>query len=90
MNNRRIKLALTVGLMNAQKSNNQLGFIRDLMMDFVEVGSYRGSRMLNNAKVNPSNTKQTYAVQFDNCTVNVDLISNSQTQNQYIQSFQIN
>lgn len=90
MNNRKIKLALTVGLVNADNDSNPLNFIKELMLTFKEVGAYIGSRILNNTMLNPSHVKQTYSIQFENCTLNVDLVSNPLTQSEYVQGFQIN
>lgn len=89
MNNREIKLALTVGLMNKNSGNNTLGFMKEVMMGFQEVGSFIGLRKVRKAKVNPNHVKQTYAMQFENCILNVDLISNQRTKNQFVQSFQL-
>lgn len=89
MNNREIKLALTVGLMNKNSENNTLGYMKEMMMGFKEVGSYKGLRKVKNAKLNPSHIKQTYAIQFENCILDVDLISNQRTKNQFVQSFQL-
>ena len=42
MNNRKIKLALTVGLMNSNSDPNVVGSIKHTMLGFKEVGSYLG------------------------------------------------
>ncbi len=89
MNNRKIKLALTVGLVNSESESNVLTFIKDLMLSFKEVGAYIGSQILGHIRLNPSHVKQTYSIQFENCTLNVDLVSNPVTQSEYVQGFQI-
>ena len=89
MNNRKIKLALTVGLVNSESESNVLNYIKELMLTFKEVGAYIGSKILEHIRLNPSHVKQTYSIQFENCTLNVDLVSNPVTQSEYVQGFQI-
>lgn len=90
MNSRKIKLALTVGLMNAEASNNAIYFVKEVMQGFQEVGAFLGSVLKDKSTLNSNHIRQTYAVQFENCTVNVDLVSNPNTQYQYVQGFQLN
>ena len=90
MNNRKIKLALTVGLVNTDaQQGNAISFIKDLMLSFKEVGAYIGSKILDNLRLNPSHVKETYEIQFENCTLDVELVSNPLTKAQYVQGFQI-
>ena len=89
MNNRKIKLALTVELVNADNQSNIINFIKELMLGFQEVGAYIGSKILEIIRLNPSHVKQTYSIQFENCTLDVDLVSNPLNHTQYVQSFQI-
>lgn len=89
MNNRKIKLALTVGLINSENNRNVLDFIKNLMLGFKEVGAYLGLAMIDNHQLNNSHIKRTYAIRFENCRLDVDLVSNSQTKSQIVQSFQL-
>lgn len=89
MNSREIKLALTVGLMNTEAGNNSLGCLTELMLGFKGVGSYLGLKKLKRSKLNRNHIKQTYALQFENCILDVDLISNRATKSQFVQSFQL-
>ncbi|MEN0006082.1 MAG: hypothetical protein AAF798_18165 [Bacteroidota bacterium] len=90
MNNRNIKLALTVGLMNHSEQADALPTIVNLMGKFQkEVGNYLGFSVKKNAPLNTRHIKQTYAMQFENCRLDVDLISNAATQSQVIQNFQL-
>ncbi len=89
MNIRQIKLALTVGLLNKQTNNNALGLVRDLMQGFKEVGNFLGFRVEKEAPLNGSHVQQRYALQFENCRLDLDVVSNRQTNNQYVQGFQL-
>jgi hypothetical protein len=89
MNTRKIKLALTVGLMNNDPGNNALNLVRELMLGFQEVGSFLGLSMKRKSNLNPGHIKQTYALQFENCTLDVELVQDSRTNSQYVQNFQL-
>lgn len=89
MNTKRIKLELTVKLLNSGMRQNLLSFIQELMLGFKEAGNFLGLSLKDNAMLNPSHLKQTYAIQFEHCTLDVDLVSNAATQNQYVQGFQL-
>ncbi len=88
MNIRKIKLALTVGLMNSNP-NNVIGAVKDLMLGFKEVGAFLGSTVVGNVRLNPALVKKRYAIRFENCTLDVDLVSNPITQSQSVQGFQL-
>lgn len=89
MNIRKIKLALTVGLMN-NDSPNLLQAIKEQMTTFKnEVGNFLGLTELKNNPLNRGHIKHTYALQFENCTLNVDLVSNKYTKTQVVQGFQL-
>jgi hypothetical protein len=88
MNIRQIKLALTVELMNAQ-SDNALNLVKELMLSFKEVGRFLGSKLVKNAPLNTSHTQETYALQFENCRLDLELVSNRNTKSQYVQRFQL-
>ncbi|MCB0568748.1 MAG: hypothetical protein KDC66_03245 [Phaeodactylibacter sp.] len=88
MNNRKIKLALTVALLNAGQ-NNILEAVKGLMLGFKEVGAFLGQALVNNEKLNPAIVKETYAIQFENCTLEVGLVSNPFTRSQSVQGFEL-
>ncbi|MEZ5043337.1 MAG: hypothetical protein R2828_25800 [Saprospiraceae bacterium] len=88
MNNRKLKLALTVGLINAGNSN-LLGAIKELVSGFKEAGNFLGEKLIRKNWLNPDTENQRYAIRFEHCTVDVDLIANLQNCNQYVRGFQI-
>jgi hypothetical protein len=90
MNSRKIKLALTVGLMNAGSSGNPLQFAKEILSGIQEVGSFLGLAVKNKSRLNAFHERQTYALQYENCTVDLDLVSNPVTHYQYVQGFQVN
>ncbi len=90
MNIRQIKLALTVGLLNSQSEHNPLNIVKELMLNFrEEVGNFLGLQVIKDAPLSRSHVQQTYALQFERCRLDVDLVSNRQTNSQYVQGFQL-
>lgn len=89
MNIREIKLALTAGLMNLH-SGNYLKTIQDLMQNFAEqVGAFLGLQVLNNSNLDSEHSIQTLALQYENCILNIDLVQNNTTNNQYVNRFEL-
>ena len=90
MNIRKIKLELTVALMNNLSSGNYLGKIKELMQNFREqVGAFRGQEVLNNTDLDDDHSLSTLALEYDNCIINIDLVTNNTTRNQYLNRFDL-
>ena len=89
MNSRKIKIALTVGLLN-NESNNVLQAVKELMSGFRdEVGNFLGLSMVNRSRLNRDHILQTYAIQFEHCRLDVNLVSNPRTRTEVVQGFQL-
>ena len=89
MNIRKIKLALTIGLMNLEADNILQG-VKDLMQDFTgEVGAFLGLDLVNNSRLNNSHVFQQYALQYENATLKVDVVANPFTKIQVVQNFSV-
>ena len=88
MNNRKLKLALTVALMNAGNSN-LIQAIKDLVAGFKEAGAFIGQQLIGKNPLNRNTENRRYTIRFENCTVDVELIANRHNRNQYIRGFQI-
>jgi len=90
MNIRTIKLKLTVELMNNLSSSNYLGKVKELMQNFKEqVGAFRGQEELNNTTLDQEHSLRSLALEYDNCILNIDLVTNNTTRNQYINYFDL-
>lgn len=90
MNIRKIKLALTVGLMNLEPGNVLQG-IREVMQDFRdEAGAFLNFRLVRSKELNANLLEQTYAMQFERVTLNVDLVSNRATNTEVVRTFSLN
>jgi len=74
MNIKKIKLALTVGLINSG-TGSTLGKVRELMHSLKEdVGAMLSSQELKKAVLGPNMVQHSYALQFERCTLNVDVV----------------
>jgi len=90
MNIRNIKLKLTVELMNNFSSPNSVGKVKELMQDFGEqVGDFRGQEELNNTTLDEEHSLKSLALEYDNCVLNIDLVTNNTTRNQFINHFDL-
>ena len=89
MNTRKIKLALTVDLLNSNNQNNILNNIRELMSTFKEVGAYIGAQLIGKDLLSPAIIRQSYAIQFEHCILDLDLVANPHTNSQHVQGFNL-
>jgi len=90
MNVRNIKLELTVALMNNLSSKNYLGKIKTLMQSFKEqVGAFRGEEELNSTTLDNEHSLKSLALEYDNCILNIDLVTNNTTRHQFINRFDL-
>ena len=89
MNTRKINLALTAGLINKNTNGNALVAVKDLMNAFAdEAGRFLGLKPLGNAQIGNA-VRESHALSYENCTLNVDLVSHPQAKRQTIQRFQL-
>ncbi len=90
MNIRKIKLALTVDLMNASCGQNILNCVKELMGVYKEeAGDYMNLKMKDNARLDSTFEQQSFALQYEKCTLDLDLVMNKTTQNQFINGFNL-
>ena len=64
MNNRKIKLALTVELMNKAPHVNTFDTITSLMTGFQDVGQFLGSSKISGATINADHTKESLCLKI--------------------------
>lgn len=90
MNIRKMKLALTVDLLNLPGSFSPLTSLQNLMVRFKdETGSYKGSKELNSTHIEAGIEQKTYALQFENVTLDLDLITNEHSSEQFVKGFNL-
>lgn len=89
MDSRKIKLALTVDLINYDNQHNLLDQIKNVMSRFTEVGAFLGERITLKRKINEVHERQSYAIQYENCTVDIDLIEDERNAHKIVQGFKV-
>lgn len=90
MNIRKLKLALTVDLMNLPSSPDMIHRVQKVMNNFEEeAGKYLGLTNVFQSNIDEDFEKQTLALQYENCTLDINFFKNKATQNQYLHGFNI-
>lgn len=75
--------------MNMSQQSNTLQAIKEVMSSFKEVGGFLGTAVLGDLGIEQNIIKRTYAFRYEKCTLNVDLVLNQQTDNQYLNGFSL-
>ncbi|HHM21343.1 MAG TPA: hypothetical protein ENJ20_04900 [Bacteroidetes bacterium] len=90
MNIRKIKLELTVDLMNLPRSHNPVSFAKEKMDRFsAETGVFKGLVETNTTRINNNIRYRTLALQFERCTLNLDLVEDEANNEEYLQNFNL-
>lgn len=87
MNLKKIKLALTIDLLNQKNNRNLLQTTRGIMANLKEEVGNLLSQKLIKARPTGDLVKQSYALQYEKGTLNLDVVLNPSNHNQYIYSF---
>ena len=83
-------MALTVGLVKNQETSHSLQTLKDLMYNFKEdVGAFLGWQQVGQQTLNANHVQQRYALQYEHCTLNVDLVANPRARTQVVRSFNL-
>lgn len=90
MNLRKIKLALTVDLLNSPIGDNPIHFAKSALEKFGhEAGGYQSTSETKRLRINDKLEHSTYAIKFDNCTLDLVLVSDFGKSNSTIQGFDL-
>ena len=90
MNIRKMKLALTVDLLNHSDLPTSMASVQDSMSRFeAETGSYKGCKELESTLIQTGINRKSYALQFENVTLDLDLITNENSSEQHIKGFDL-
>ena len=88
LNIRQIKLDLTVALLNQPHAGNFIQTVKDLMMSIHEVGSFAGLYESSN-QLDNDHIQYSYALQFENVTIDLNTVSNRSTNNTFVNGFSL-
>lgn len=90
MNLRKVKLALTVDLLNTKSRENLLNLVKEKMLNFrQEVGKLIEQTLIKKSPLVNGHIKQSYIIKYENCTLDIDLITNPNDRNQYVYTFEL-
>ena len=89
MNTRKLKLALTIGLINKCAKCSPIQAVKDVMPATKEVGSFIKSSLVSQRLLDSNNQSNIYALEFEHCTLNLYLVINRHTRNQYVNGFDL-
>lgn len=89
MNTQKIKLALTLGVLNRPTRKNTINVVRNIMADMKGVGQFITSTLVDNKNLDATNKIQRHSMQFENCVLDVNLVHNPYTNSQRIQGFEL-
>lgn len=89
MDTRKVKLALTVGLINKCSQCNPILAVRDVMAATKEAGHFIKSSLISKQALNNEHIGALYSVEFENCTLSIDVVLNRITKNRYVNRFEI-
>lgn len=90
MNARKIKMALTLGLINRNtRKIEPMTAIRQVMRNASEAGAFVGLLVRNRRKIDDNNESAIVEMQYENCKLNVNMIMNQETQSQFINDINV-
>ncbi len=90
MDIKKIKLALTVDLMNLPDSQNPVNYAKVAMDNYSnEAGGYKSSVETKKSAINEEIEWSSFDIQFEHCTLSLDLIRNRNTKKEFLQSFNL-
>ena len=90
MDFQKIKLDLTIALMNNPPgSGNVLQATKQLMLNFKEVGSFSRLKLLGKSDLDNRHIQKTYAIEFENCTLDISMIANRNNNSQFLNTFNL-
>jgi hypothetical protein len=87
MDLRKIKLDLTIALMNNQ--NDALKAAEEVMLSIEEVGRFNGLQVISESDLDDEYKQQRYSMEFDNCVLNLDMVSNATLDYNIVNNFQL-
>lgn len=90
MNTQKIKLALTINLLNQTATTLQpIIAIKEVMRSAEGVGSFVSASVSRRRQIDADNEAALLEMNYEHCTVHVDMINNQRTQRQYINGFDV-
>lgn len=85
---RKIKLDLTIALLNQPPASNLIQMVKDLMASFKEVGSFSGLQESYN-ELDTEHVQRSYALRFENLTLDLNTVSSRSSNHTWVNGFSL-
>lgn len=83
-------MALTAGLINRNSAANPLAAIKELMTNLADdAGRFLGLNNTGNSPLGNNAIRETFVLQYENCTLDVELVSNPLSKHATIRRFDL-
>jgi hypothetical protein len=90
MDLRNMKLDLAVALLNNPQCSNAPKVAKDHLQSFQEVGRFLGTEVTRRKQMGAKRIERMYSIQFENCTLNLQLVSNLEDYSHLVNGFELN
>ena len=87
MNTFQLNLNITTELMNNGQNETNPGTLRNIMSGIQEVGDYLRTDKIAKRQIGNEWVNETFSLQYENCTLNVDFIAQEPFNNRILKSF---
>lgn len=88
MNTQQMNLQLSLALVNA-KANSSIKELKKLVTKVVETGAFIGLKLRNRTALDATRDINDYALSYEHCTIDVQLIKNKNSGLKTIQNFRL-
>jgi len=85
---KKAKLKLTVDLLN-NREDNAVHTAKKSLLSISGIGRFLGLTMKSKSKLDQARERRTYAMQFENATLDLDTITNPNTRTQMVNGFSL-
>lgn len=89
MNLRKIKLDLTVTLLNNPACANAPKLAKDRLQGFKEVGRFLGTSVVKRKAIGKEQIERRYSIKFEHCTLDLLMVSNLKNYSHIVNNFQL-
>lgn len=87
MDVQKLNLGLTLELMNRKEDKVSINTFKNFMDGVKGVGKFLGMKLKNERKIGKEWKNSDYALNFENCTLEVNLTANMNTSSEILRSF---
>lgn len=90
MNIQKLNLGLTLELMNQRTDNVSLNTFKRFMGNVKEAGKFLGTKLKEDKDLGNKWSNQSYTLNYENCSLNVEMMSSAGTESRVVKGFKFN